>query len=92
MVEKPLTMGIDDLLKQVQFEERLYRHRCVEGWSMAVPWSGFPLKAIVDLAKPLSSATYLQMTTFKDASMAPGQKNVLLSMAVYRRPHHGRGE
>jgi sulfoxide reductase catalytic subunit YedY len=74
MVEKPMTLGIDDLLKQVTLEERLYRHRCVEGWSMTVPWSGFPLKSLVDMAKPLSSATYLQMTTFKDVSMAPGQK------------------
>ena len=69
-----MTIGIDDLLKQVQLEERLYRHRCVEAWSMAVPWTGFPLKKIVDIAKPLSSAKYLHMTTFKDASMAPGQK------------------
>jgi sulfoxide reductase catalytic subunit YedY len=74
MVEKPLTLGIDDLLKQVQLEERLYRHRCVEAWSMAVPWTGFPLKALVDIAKPLSSATYLDMTTFKDGSMAPYQR------------------
>jgi methionine sulfoxide reductase catalytic subunit len=74
MVEKPMTIGIDDLLKQMPLEERLYRHRCVEAWSMAVPWTGFPLKSFVDMAKPLSSATYLQMTTFKDASMAPGQK------------------
>jgi sulfoxide reductase catalytic subunit YedY len=74
MVEKPMTIGIDDLLKQMPLEERLYRHRCVEAWSMAVPWSGFPLKAFVDMAKPLSSAKYLQMTTFKDPSMAPGQK------------------
>ena len=43
MVEKPMTIGIDDLLKQMPLEERLYRHRCVEAWSMAVPWSGFPL-------------------------------------------------
>jgi sulfoxide reductase catalytic subunit YedY len=74
MVEKPMTMGIDDLLKKVQLEERLYRHRCVEAWSMAVPWSGFPLKDLVALAKPTSGAKYLQMTTFKDPSMAPGQK------------------
>jgi sulfoxide reductase catalytic subunit YedY len=74
MVEKPLTMDIDDLLKQVTLEERLYRHRCVEAWSMAVPWTGFPLKNLVDIAKPTSSATYLVMTTFKDVSMAPGQK------------------
>jgi methionine sulfoxide reductase catalytic subunit len=74
MVEKPMTIAIDDLLKRMPLEERLYRHRCVEAWSMAVPWSGFPMKALVEMAKPLSSATYIHMTTFKDVSMAPGQK------------------
>ena len=73
MVEKPITMDIDSLIKSMPLEERLYRHRCVEAWSMAVPWTGFPLKALVDLAKPLSSATYLQMVTFMDPKMAPGQ-------------------
>src|SRR5579864_212607 len=74
MVDAKMTVGIDDLLKKMPLEERLYRHRCVEAWSMAVPWSGFPLKSLVDLAKPLSSAKYLQMTTFMDSKMAPGQK------------------
>jgi sulfoxide reductase catalytic subunit YedY len=74
MVEKEQTIGIDDLLKQVQLEERLYRHRCVEAWSMAVPWTGFPLKALVDLAKPLSGAKYLRMETFMDPKIAPGQR------------------
>jgi len=74
LVEKEQTLGIDDLLKQVQLEERLYRHRCVEAWSMAVPWTGFPLKALVDLAKPLSGAKYLRMETFMDPKVAPGQR------------------
>jgi methionine sulfoxide reductase catalytic subunit len=74
LVEKEQTLGIDDLFKQVQFEERLYRHRCVEAWSMAVPWTGFPLKALVALAKPTSAAKYLRMETFEDSSVAPGQK------------------
>lgn len=74
MVEKKMTVDIDDLLKQMPLEERVYRHRCVEAWSMAVPWSGFPLKNLVEMAKPLSGAKYLQMMTFKDSSMAPGQK------------------
>jgi methionine sulfoxide reductase catalytic subunit len=74
MVEKPMQLGIDDLLKRVQLEERLYRHRCVEAWSMAVPWTGFPLKALVDMARPLAGATYLRMETFHDAKVAPGQK------------------
>ena len=74
MVDKPFEIGIDDLLAKMPLEERLYRHRCVEAWAMAVPWSGFPLKALVDLAKPLGSAKYVVMTTFLDPSMAPGQK------------------
>ena len=73
MVEKPLTIGIDDLLKKVQLEERLYRHRCVEAWSFACPWTGFPLAALVDMAKPLGSAKYLKMVTFMDPKVAPEQ-------------------
>ncbi|MBK5957203.1 mononuclear molybdenum enzyme YedY [Rhodoplanes elegans] len=74
MVEKPFEIGIDDLLKQVTLEERLYRHRCVEAWSMAIPWTGFPLAKLVALAKPLGSAKYVRMETFKDPSIAPGQR------------------
>ena len=74
MVEKPFEVGIDDLVRKLPIEERLYRHRCVEAWSMAVPWSGFPLAKLVEMAKPLSSATYLRMETFLDKSIAPGQK------------------
>jgi methionine sulfoxide reductase catalytic subunit len=74
MVEKPMTIAIDDLLKKMPLEERLYRHRCVEAWSMAVPWSGFPLKNLVDMAQPLSGAKYLQMQTFTNPKVAPGQR------------------
>jgi sulfoxide reductase catalytic subunit YedY len=73
LVEKPFELGIDDLLAKMPLETRLYRHRCVEAWSMAVPWSGFPLKALVDLVKPLSGATYLQMQTFMNPKVAPEQ-------------------
>ncbi len=74
LVERPFTIAIDDLLKKMPLEERVYRHRCVEAWSMVVPWGGFPLAALVDLAQPLSSAKYLRMETFLDPKMAPGQK------------------
>jgi sulfoxide reductase catalytic subunit YedY len=74
MVEKPLTLDIDDLLKKISLEERLYRHRCVEGWSMAVPWTGFPMAALVDFARPLGSAKYVRMETFLDPATAPEQK------------------
>ncbi len=74
MVEKEMTLGIDDLLKQVQLEERLYRHRCVEAWAMAVPWTGFPMKRLVELAKPLAAATYVRMETFNRPDVAIGMK------------------
>lgn len=73
LVEQPRQVGIDDLLKAVTLEERLYRHRCVEGWSMALPWTGFPMKALVDYARPLGSAKYVRFETFLDRAVAPGQ-------------------
>ncbi len=74
MVEKPLEIGLDDLLSKMPLEERLYRHRCVEAWSMAIPWSGFPMAKLVELAQPLSSAKYVRMETFLDRQMASGQR------------------
>jgi methionine sulfoxide reductase catalytic subunit len=74
MVERPQDIGIDDLLAKMPLEERLYRHRCVEAWSMAIPWSGFPLAKLVELAKPLASAKYLRMETFLNSSVASGQR------------------
>jgi sulfoxide reductase catalytic subunit YedY len=76
MVEKQQELGIDDLLKKVTLEERLYRHRCVEAWSMAIPWSGFPMAKLVDLARPLSSAKFVRMETFFDKAMAPEQRKI----------------
>ncbi len=74
LVEKQMTLAIDDLIRRMPLEERLYRLRCVEAWSITVPWSGFPLAALVDLARPLGDARYLRMVTFEDAKMAPGQR------------------
>jgi sulfoxide reductase catalytic subunit YedY len=74
MVEKPIEVGIDDLIRKMTLEERTYRHRCVEAWSMAVAWTGFPFAKLVDYARPLGSAKYVKMTTFLDPKMAPGQK------------------
>lgn len=74
LVEKEMEIDIDDLLAQMPLEERLYRHRCVEAWSMVVPWSGFPMKELVKLAAPTSGAKYVVMQTFEDKSVAPGQR------------------
>jgi sulfoxide reductase catalytic subunit YedY len=74
LVEKPVDIGIDDLMRKLTLEERTYRHRCVEAWSMAIAWTGFPLRKLVDFARPLGSAKYVQMETFLDPKMAPGQR------------------
>jgi sulfoxide reductase catalytic subunit YedY len=74
LVEAPFTLDIDALFRQVAFEERLYRHRCVEAWSMTVPWTGFPLAALLAIAKPLASAKYVAFQTFQDPEVAPGQR------------------
>ena len=75
LVEKPVTIDIRDLLKKVGgIEERVYRFRCVEAWSMTVPWSGFALNKILSLVKPKASANFLRFETFFDPDVAPGQK------------------
>lgn len=73
LVEKPFEIAFDDLIRKVQLEERLYRFRCVEAWSMAVPWTGFTLKQLVELAKPQSGAKYIRFETFMNPRVAPGQ-------------------
>lgn len=75
LVEKPQELDFDDLLKKVQLEERLYRHRCVEAWSMAIPWTGFPMAALVDLAKPTSGAKFIKLEAFRDTKVASNQKD-----------------
>jgi sulfoxide reductase catalytic subunit YedY len=74
MVEQPKKIDMDDLIKTMPIEERLYRHRCVEAWSFAAPWSGFPMKALMDFAKPTSSAKYVVMKSFMNPAVAFAQK------------------
>ena len=72
LVENPRVYDLDDLMK-LPHEERLYRFRCVEAWAMAVPWIGFPMKALIDQVKPKSSAKYVRMLTFLKPDQAPQQ-------------------
>ncbi len=72
LVEKPRKLDLDDLLKQVSQEERIYRHRCVEAWAMTVPWTGFPLSALVKLAQPTSAAQYVVFESLADPKVMPG--------------------
>ena len=74
LVENAVTLDMDGLLKRVTVEERIYRHRCVEAWSMVAPWIGFPLRDLVSIASPLSSAKYVRFETFLNPDVAPGQK------------------
>jgi sulfoxide reductase catalytic subunit YedY len=73
MVDKPLKTDFDSLLKEMPLEERLYRHRCVETWSFAAPWTGFPMKALIDFAKPTSNAKYVVMKSFMNPEVAEAQ-------------------
>ena len=74
MVSNPIELDAEDLIRKMPIEERLYRHRCVEAWSMAVPWSGFPLKELVKLAQPQAGAKFLEMRCFTKPDVARGQR------------------
>jgi sulfoxide reductase catalytic subunit YedY len=76
LVHKPTTFDIDALIRAMPLEERLYRFRCVEAWAMAVPWTGFPLSALIQKVAPKSDAKYVKLTTFMDRSVALGQLQV----------------
>ena len=75
LVKQPRTIGLDDLLKQVQTEERIYRHRCVETWAMTVPWSGFSLAQLLAIAEPLGSAKYVVFQSAADKAAMPGLRS-----------------
>ena len=72
MVEKPFEIDIDDLLAKMPLEERVYRHRCVETWSMVVPWSGFAMKSLVEFCKPTGEPKYVVMKTLNNPAVMSG--------------------
>ena len=78
LVGKPKVFDLDDLLKLAPQEERIYRHRCVEGWSMVIPWAGFPLAALLKQVEPLSSARYAAFQTLLDPKRMPNQNTGVL--------------
>ncbi len=75
---KPKTYDIDSVLKMAPLEERIYRHRCVEGWSMVIPWLGFSLRDFISRVEPTSKAKYVEFTTLYDPAQLPGQKTGVL--------------
>jgi sulfoxide reductase catalytic subunit YedY len=75
LVRNPQKVDVNDLIgKMGGLEQRVYRHRCVEAWSMVVPWDGFPLSKLIALADPLPDGKFLKMTTFLDPKSSPGQR------------------
>jgi sulfoxide reductase catalytic subunit YedY len=78
MVHKPRVLDVDEVLKIIRPEERIYRMRCVEGWSMVIPWVGIPLSKLIDLVEPMGSAKYVAFQTLLDPDRMPGQKNAVL--------------
>jgi sulfoxide reductase catalytic subunit YedY len=77
-VAKPAVYDLDDLLKGLTPEERVYRHRCVEAWSMVVPWMGIPLGRLIDRLEPTGKARFVEFTTLLDPRQMPGQRRELL--------------
>jgi sulfoxide reductase catalytic subunit YedY len=71
MVKKPQTINIDDLLRYRPLESRVYRHRCVEAWSMVIPWDGYSLSEFINFCEPLPSAKYVQFFTLNDRKQMP---------------------
>ncbi len=78
LVNKPKVFGLDDLLKLSAPEERIYRMRCVEAWSMVIPWVGYSLSKLLEAVEPLSSARYVAFETLMDPKRMPGQRTDVL--------------
>jgi len=74
LIDNEFEIDIDDLINKISLEERVYKLRCVEAWSMVVPWSGFPLKSIIKMAQPKSNAKFLVMKTFFDPDNVKSQR------------------
>ena len=78
LVKKPFTLNLEDLLSKVTIEDRIYRLRCVEAWSMVIPWQGFPLSRLIEIASPLDTAKFIQFETVYRPEEMPGQKKRIL--------------
>ncbi len=77
-VKKKQTLDVDSIIKLAPPEERIYRHRCVEGWSMVIPWVGFPLSVLLNKMEPTSKAKFVEFTTVSDPKQMPGQRSNVL--------------
>ena len=100
MVHKPKVFDLDEVLRLGSLEERVYRMRCVEGWSMVIPWVGLPLARLLDRAEPMGGAKYVAFQTLLDPTRFPGQTGLGAPLALRRgtadrrsnaSAHHPRG-
>lgn len=78
MVKRPAVYHLEDILRPAKLEQRIYRMRCVEGWSMVIPWNGFPLRDFIARVEPTSQARYVEFTTLFDPKEMPGQRTNVL--------------
>jgi sulfoxide reductase catalytic subunit YedY len=78
LVKKKQVLDVDTIIKMAAPEERIYRHRCVEGWSIVVPWVGFSLSELIKRAEPLGGAKFVEFTTIVDLKQMPGQQGHVL--------------
>jgi len=78
LVNKPADYQLEDFLKPSVVEDRIYRHRCVEGWSMVIPWRGIPLADVIKRAEPNSKAKFVEFTTLMDPKQMPGERSGVL--------------
>src|SRR5438046_10071804 len=85
-VRKPLVIDIDQLLRWFPLEERVYRMRCVEAWSMVIPWLGFPLGALIKKLEPTGNAKYVELVTLMDPDQMPGQQFPILDWPYVQGP------
>ena len=84
---RPKTYDVDELLRLFPLEERVYRLRCVEGWSMVIPWIGFPLASLIKRVEPTGKARFVEFTTLYDPAQFPGQKKNLISFSALEWPY-----
>ena len=86
-VAKPKTYDIDELIRLFRLEERVYALRCVEGWSMVIPWIGFPLASLLKRVEPTGQAKFVEFTTLLDPEQFPGQRKSILNFSSLEWPY-----
>ena len=78
MVKQPRSFDFDELMRELPLQDRVYRHRCVEAWSMVIPWQGVQLKDVINRCEPTASAKFVEFTTLLDPTRMPGQRRSVL--------------